>query len=268
MSGVDITELVTSKKEELPNLPATIKLAKNSNNRRKKKNPAVKLLSRPAAVTKKDEGSGDGGVQLKKKHNKGKDTNKSEGGTKNIQRESHNIKRESPDDDVSIAKLKQQLFELNRDLEKERNTRDMAERISKNMSNELKLIKEKLGEDKHYCLSTLKEELEFEQKLRMSVQNDLDKANNMLSSAVANEHKKIRALEKDIEIQKKANESIKSELQTAREQLGSVKPIEIELSEEKQKGRDLQKRLQYEAAACIALRMELQSVKSKDKYKN
>jgi len=277
MSGVDITEIVTSKKEEPPDLPATIKLAKNSNNRRKKKNPSVKLLSRPAAVTKKDEGNSDGGVQLKKKHTKGKDTNKSvvlkkqhnKGGTKDIQRESHNMKRESPDDDESIAKLKQQLFELNRDLEKERNTREMVERISKNMSNELKLIKEKLGEDKHYCLSTLKEELEFEQKLRMSVQNDLDKANNMLSSAVANEHKKIRALEKDVELQKKANESIKRELQSARGQLGSVRPIEIELSEEKQKSRDFQKRLQYEAAACIALRMELKSVKSKDnKVKN
>ena len=275
MSGVDITELVTSKKD-VPSLPATIKLAKNSNNRRKKKNPSVKLLSRPVVVTKKDEGNSDGDVQLKKKHTKGKDTNKSvvlkkqhnKGGTKDIQRESHDIRRESPDDDVSIAKLKQQLFELNRDLEKERNTREMVERISKNMSNELKLIKEKLGEDKHYCLSTLKEELEFEQKLRISVQTDLDKANNMLSSAVANEHKKIRALEKDIEIQKKVNESIKSELQTARDQLGSVKPIEIELSEEKQKSRDLQKRLQYEAAACIALRMELQSVKSKDNRVN
>jgi len=273
MSGVDITELVSSKKD-VPNLPATIKLAKNSNSRRKKKNPSIKLLSRPVVVTKEDEDSGDG-VQLKKKHTKGKDTNKSvvlkkqhnKGGTKDIQKKAYDTKsmhKESPDDDASIAKLKQQLFELNRDLEKERNTREMVERISKNMSNEFKLIKEKLGEDKHYCLSTLKEELEFEQKLRITVQNDLDKANNMLSSAVANEHKKIRALEENIEVQKKANESIKRDLQTARDQLGSVKPIEIELSEEKQKNRDLQKRLQYEAAACIAMRMELQSVKSKE----
>ena len=40
-------------------------------------------------------------------------------------------------------------------------------------------------------------------------------------------------------------------------------PLQNELSEEKQKTRDLQKRLQYEAAASIALRMELQAIKGR-----
>ena len=108
---------------------------------------------------------------------------------------------------------------------------------------------------------SVKEELEFEQKLRIKCTEDLTQANN----AVVEEQKKVRALEKEVESQKRANDAIKSELQEAKKELESKmtlqQPLQNELSEEKQKTRDLQKRLQYEAAASIALRMELQAIK-------
>lgn len=70
------------------------------------------------------------------------------------------------DSDSSVPQLKQQLYEANRDLVKERNTREMLENRVQSMSNELTLIKGKLGQDKHYCATSLKEELDFEQRLR------------------------------------------------------------------------------------------------------
>ena len=54
-----------------------------------------------------------------------------------------------------VQQLKQQLFEAQRDLGKEKNTREMLENKVTSLSNELKVIREKLGgEDKHYCISS------------------------------------------------------------------------------------------------------------------
>ena len=57
--------------------------------------------------------------------------------------------------EASVVQLKQQLFEAQRDLGKEKNTREMLENKVASLSNELKVIREKLGgEDKHYCISS------------------------------------------------------------------------------------------------------------------
>ena len=109
----------------------------------------------------------------------------------------------------------------------------------------------------------VKEELEFEQNLRIKCNEDLTQANIV----VVEEQKKVRVLEKEVESHKRANDAIKNELQEVKKELESKmilqQPLQNELSEEKQKTRDLQKRLQYEAAASIALRMELQAIKGR-----
>lgn len=104
--------------------------------------------------------------------------------------------------------------------------------------------------------------------LRISVQNDLSKSNELVLS----EQNKFKALEKEIESEKKANDSIKRELHAAKEELklvrASQQPMQTELSLAKQKTQDLQKRLQYEAAANVAVRMELQSIKGRGARKD
>mmetsp|Transcript_44440 Transcript_44440/g.93291 ORF Transcript_44440/g.93291 Transcript_44440/m.93291 type:complete len:840 (+) Transcript_44440:153-2672(+) len=174
-----------------------------------------------------------------------------------------NVQAKRQNDHPEVALLKQQLFEAKRDLEKERNTREMLENRVKSLSLELRNIKEKLGEDKHYCISSLKEELEFEQKLRVSVQNELLKSNDMLIT----EQKQTKSLEKHLESEKDAMEAIKSELQLAKKQLeterGLQNPVKAELDLERRRNKDFQKRLQCEAASSIAIRMELQSIKDK-----
>jgi len=161
----------------------------------------------------------------------------------------------------SVATLKQELFEASRDLDKEKNTRNMLENKVASLSNELKNIKEKLGEDKHYCMSSMKEELDFEQKLRISVQHDLA----VLEQKTASEQNKVRVLENEVKMEKIAKQSIQSQLQETKEELASEKArqhsIQTNLLLETQKTQLIQKRMQCEAAANIAVRMELQSIK-------
>ena len=106
-------------------------------------------------------------------------------------------------------------------------------------------------------LGSLKEELEFEQKLRAEVQEDLTKANEEIVS----EQKKVRTLEKDIAAEKRAGETIKKGLQPAKDELDSskarIQSLQADIGLEKKKCQGLQKRLQYEAAASVAVRMEL-----------
>mmetsp|Transcript_20525 Transcript_20525/g.44550 ORF Transcript_20525/g.44550 Transcript_20525/m.44550 type:complete len:750 (+) Transcript_20525:73-2322(+) len=264
--GVDINKILESAKNDKPPAPTANKRASVKEHPRKKKEPnnkAKSILSRGQSgiqkkkkneASVKEEPKDEGKVILsrgqsemqKKKRNKAE--NKNEGSVKDTQRD-------------SFDSLKQKLFEATRDLDKEKNTRKMLESKVTSMSLELKNVKEKLGEDKHYCISSLKEELDFEQKLRISVQNDLSKSNDVIVS----EQNKIRVLEKDMESEKNAKQSIKNDLKAAKgdlqAEIAGQHSIKTDLSLEKQKTQDLQKRLQYEAAANIAVRMELQSIK-------
>ena len=309
------TKILSKKKDEhklwTPNYeqPSTAKTASKKDNTISKAHnhkPPV-----PQLTISKDQG------RRKKKESKdrvvvlGRDNSKSsvvlQKNTKINGNESTMATKKNSSGGASVQQLKQQLFEAQRDLGKEKNTREMLENKVTSLSNELKVIREKLGgEDKHYCISScemfpyftvytfaskclslclynvlpsnyhfpfntshshnntsVKEELEFEQNLRIKCTEDLTQANNV----VIEEQKKIRALEKEVESQKRANDAIKSELQEAKKELESKmtlqQPLQNELSEEKQKTRDLQKRLQYEAAASIALRMELQAIKGR-----
>ena len=215
--GVDIAKLVKAKNRDPPKPTASITIHQSGNKHHRRKKNGAK--DKKVVVL----GHGKPSVMLQKK---------------------------DETTDVQGIQMQKQLFEANQDLLKERNTREMLEL-------QLKQVKKRLGEDEHINISNLKEELESEKKLRISLQNELSESNNLVIA----EQKKIRALEKDVSVSKKANNSIKGEMKSAKKGLQSVKQIQTELSVEKTKHEDLQKRLQYEAASSIALRMELQSIK-------
>lgn len=166
------------------------------------------------------------------------------------------------DSDKEISVLKQQLFEATRDLDKERNTRTMLENKVKSLSHELKEVKQTLGDDKHFCIGTLKKELDHEQRLRQSVQDDLTKSNDM----IVLEQNENRALQKEVESQKNACNSMKKELEAVRGVLESERilhrSIQSDLSSEKHKSEELQQRLRREIAVTVAIRMELNSMKT------
>ncbi|KAL9183785.1 hypothetical protein ACHAXT_004641 [Thalassiosira profunda] len=159
----------------------------------------------------------------------------------------------------SYEVLKQKLFEATRDLEKENNTREMLENKVKALSLELKSVKDTLGEDKHYCIGSLKQELQFEQRLRLDVQNDVQG----LEQEIASQQKKMKALEKQVESEQKTSDALRQKVESVMDEVDSEKSaqsfLQTRLSLEEEKNKDLQKRLQRECAANVAIQMELQS---------
>ncbi|KAL7526872.1 hypothetical protein ACHAXR_004196 [Thalassiosira sp. AJA248-18] len=284
--GVDIKGILQAADNDKPSNPSADKRSSGTKQRRRKKGandesqvviitrdkksinegnaksgtksdpPQVKLLNPKSAMYKKNNIEGSAKRSVKSDHPEItllKPVSQRKHGNKGPKSGGGGIKWDNPE----VSLLKQKLFEATRDLEKENNTRKMLENKILDLSLELKNVKEKLGEDKNYCIGTLKDELDFEQQLRLSVQNDLSKSNDIIVS----ERNKVKELEKDIEALKRTNEGIQPKLQALKDDLESEKALQHSIQSnfclEKQKTQALQKRLQYEVAATVAVRMEL-----------
>eukprot|EP00970_Alexandrium_tamarense_P014493 scaffold4172_cov212-Alexandrium_tamarense.AAC.15 len=197
--------------------------------------------------------------------------------SKPSQKKTPKLKSQQPEKDVDdIATLKQQLYEIKIELEKERNTQTLVEDNFQRQQSELISLRNKEVEHEKSIeyqeeLRSLREEVRFEQELRLSVQNDLAQSNDMIST----EQETIKALQRQLETMKDdGNNPIAQELQSTKERLDSETLLRETLqtnlaiasdiiSVEKQRNETLQSQLGRESSANIAIRMELQSVKLK-----
>ncbi|KAL7541984.1 hypothetical protein ACHAWF_007067, partial [Thalassiosira exigua] len=277
--GVDINQLLQTTHDDKPTHPSGKRASCAKQRRRRKKEPQeVKpvILSRSKTLVHEKNKP----VEPRRRAKSDVDDKKKEvtpellSSTKpGIRKKCHNKKSNargggkgpsnSDAAEEQLSLLKQKLFEAERDLDKEKNTRTMLENMVKSLKNELNEVKQTLGEDKHFCIGTLKKELDYEQRLRISVQDDLAKSNDMIVS----EQNRSRSLQKEMESEKKACESIKKEMGALREVLESERALhrslQSDISSEKQKNEDLQKRVQCEVAVTAAIRMEMNSMKAK-----